>query len=480
MKFNKLFLYIILPFILGGCHDWLSVSPESNINEEDLFAKEDGYQVALNGIYKSMAEASMYGQEMSYGALEILAHTYSNGYFSGAYSDIYSSRFTTVNSKNLFEKMWSATYNAIANCNNLIENVKNEPVTQFEEGEIGKNLILGEAYALRGFLHFDMLRLFAPSKKVDDGKTYIPYYDRYKSTFEPHLTVDQTLEKIKNDLLTAKDLVATFDTLPEHKKRFSIGHRIEGSLIPPDNLFYAYRGYRMNYYAIVATLARVYSWAGDLKEAHDAALEVINAKGGGEYFFTLQNGSVFPENHKLNKELIFVLSNQKLIENYKVYLPGSTADRTSTFYIYLNQMEWYSWNPPTEDTRYLTFLGTYSSNKYPLKYTSQTGKSYGEDAIPMIRVSEMYYIASEYLYKNNQSEEAFKMIDQVRNVRGILSDPIKNYITNEASFEKELIKEIHKDLMVEGQAFYWYKKFNQTLSRGTIFVIPTPDNENIN
>ena len=92
----------------------------------------------------------------------------------------------------------------------------------------------------------------------------------------------------------------------------------------------------------------------------------------------------------------------------------------------------------------------------------------------------MYYIASEYLYKNNQSEEAFKMIDQVRNVRGILSDPIKNYITNEASFEKELIKEIHKDLMVEGQAFYWYKKFNQTLSRGTIFVIPTPDNENIN
>ena len=65
MKFNKLFLYIILPFILGGCNDWLSVSPESNINEEDLFAKEDGYQVALNGIYKSMAEASMYGQEMS-------------------------------------------------------------------------------------------------------------------------------------------------------------------------------------------------------------------------------------------------------------------------------------------------------------------------------------------------------------------------------------------------------------------------------
>lgn len=486
MKFNKLFLYIIFPFILGGCNDWLSVAPESNINEEELFAKEDGYQVALNGIYKTMAVTNMYGQEMLYGAVEVLAHSYSSSDLSSTYSSIYNSKFTVANVKTLFQDMWSSTYTAIANCNNLIENIKNEPVSQFAEGEIGKNLILGEAYALRGYLHFDMLRLFAPSKEADDGKTYIPYFDRYKSTFEPHLTVDQTLEKIKTDLLMAKDLVATFDTIPEHKEWLHPILGIEGGGESgkelPDNLFYAYRRYRMNYYAIVATLARVYSWAGNLKEAYDAATEVINARFDGENYFLLQNGAGFPENHKLYKELIFALSNQKLIENYKTYLPTSTEDgtnRNGKLCIYTNQVGWSSWSE-TEDTRFLTFLGTYQYKSYPLKYTSQTGNSYAEDAIPMIRISEMHYIASEYLYKNNQQEEAFKMIDKVRNARGLISNSIKDNIYDEASFKKELIKEVHKDLMVEGQAFYWYKKFNQTLSRSTVFVIPTPDNENIN
>lgn len=485
MKFNKLFLYIIFPFILGGCNDWLSVAPESNINEEDLFAKEDGYEVALNGIYKTMAETNMYGQEMLYGAVEVLAHSYDSYQLYSGYSDIYNNRFSTEKAKSFFQSMWSSTYTAIANCNNLIENIKKEPVSQFAEGEIGKNLILGEAYALRGFLHFDMLRLFAPSKKADDGKTYIPYYDRYKSTFEPHLTVDQTLERIKTDLLAAKDLVATFDTLPEHKKWLHPKYRLEGGgssgASLPSNLFYAYRGYRMNYYAVVATLARVYSWAGNLKEAHDAAQEVINARFESANYFTLTSGASFLGNHKLYEELIFVLSNQKLIENYKTYLPtnNDAANRTGTLCIYPYQVEWYSWSE-SEDTRFLTFLTSYQNKYYTLKYTSQTGSKYGEDAIPMIRVSEMYYIASEYLYKNNRPEEAFQMIDKVRNTRGIISNSIKDFIYDEASFEKELVKEVHKDLMTEGQAFYWYKKFDQKFSRSTVFVIPTPDNENIN
>lgn len=484
MRFNKLILYIAFPFILGGCNDWLSVSPENNINEKELFAKEAGYQVALNGVYKTMAETSLYGQEMIYGAIEVLGHSYDSYAIYEPYSDLYDNNYTDSKVKDIFEAIWSKTYTAIANCNNLIENIKNEDLSNFADGEMGKNLILGEAYALRGFLHFDILRLFAPSKRADDGKNYIPYYERYKSTYEPHATVDQVLEKIKTDLLKAKDLVAPFDTLQEHKNWLQDQYRFDGGKMGgasnekyTDNLFYAYRGYRMNYYAIVATLARVYSWSDNLKEAYDAALEVIKQ----DQYFDFVSAASFPEDHKLREELIFGLSNQKLVENYLTFLPQGSVDITGpgTFYVDYDQVEWDPWDE-NEDARFLTFLSKRSYYYYSLKYTSQTGSKLGEDLIPMIRISEMYYIASEYLYKNNQPDEAFKMIDKVRNARGILNAPIKDNIYDEESFEEELTKEVHKDLMAEGQAFYWYKKFDLKFSRRTIFVIPTPDNENIN
>lgn len=64
-------------------------------------------------------------------------------------------------------------YHVIADCNDLIDHVSKESASAFEFGEIEKAKIYGEALAMRAFVHFDLLRLFAPAK--DDGKRYIPY-----------------------------------------------------------------------------------------------------------------------------------------------------------------------------------------------------------------------------------------------------------------------------------------------------------------
>ncbi len=105
----------------------------------------------------------------------------------------------------------------------------------------------------------------------------------------------------------------------------------------------------------------------------------------------------------------------------------------------------------------------------------------GEDIIPMIRLSEMYFIASEYLYKNGKTSEAIQLLTDVRYNRGILNNSsFISSIYDESSFEKALVSEVHKDLLGEGQAFYWYKKFNMDISYNTPeYVVPTPDNENI-
>lgn len=57
--------------------------------------------------------------------------------------------------------MWSSSYNVIANINELIGYIDEANPGMFT----GRNyhLIRGEAYGLRAMLHFDILRLFAPS-----------------------------------------------------------------------------------------------------------------------------------------------------------------------------------------------------------------------------------------------------------------------------------------------------------------------------
>lgn len=484
MKFDKLLIYILISCVSGACSDWLSVSPEEHVNEKDLFAEADGFKVALNGIYRKMSETSMYGKEMSFGAVEVLSRSYLDYKLKPAYEAVYLTDYSSDEVKNIFQDIWSSVYNTIANCNNLIANLKDADPKLFPENVLEKNLILGEAYALRGFLHFDMLRLFAPSHRADDGKTYIPYFENYKSTFEPHLTRDAVMEKVKADLLRAKKLVAPFDTLDAHKVWLETKQRLEGasggSLSDniPDDLFFAYRGYRMNYYAIVAALARVYSWEGNLETAAQLATEVIEAKNKTIPYFDFVAHSKFSEDHKFRDEIIFALSAQKMIDIYKPYIPTGRSKEADDLIIDTYIFDWGSGEK--EDQRFLTFLEKYSSYYYSAKYTPQTGSTMGEDIIPMIRLSEMYYIRADYLYKTGKTTEGIQTIDKIRNKRGILSTSVGEKITDEASFEEQLALDLHKDLLLEGQAFFWYKKFDLKFSDKTNFVVPTPDNENIN
>lgn len=46
-------------------------------------------------------------------------------------------------------------------------------------------------------------------------------------------------------------------------------------------------------------------------------------------------------------------------------------------------------------------------------------------------------------------------------------------------WEYELLKEAIKDLVCEGQAFYYYKRFNQKPDSKAEFVFPLPDNQTI-
>ena len=133
----------------------------------------------------------------------------------------------------------------------MIANLEKQDPSIFEEG--ARDVVLGEALALRAYIHFDMLRLFQPPYLTEEGKTQkrIPY----KTDFGMEFT---------GDLERAEKLLKDTDPI-------SSGKTYNTTVLKSE------RKYKMNYYAVKALQARVYLFKGEYKAAYDAAMEVIGA-----------------------------------------------------------------------------------------------------------------------------------------------------------------------------------------------------------
>ena len=267
---------------LAACSDWLNVSPDDQVNEETLFTDGDGYRNALNGIYKDLADFALYGRELTWGMNEVLGQTYHLNYIPSDHAYYYMTWSMYDNDKveAILSSLWEQAYNAIANCNNLISHIAHADATLFSGKDMELNMIYGEALALRAFIHLDLLRLFAPAPVVADQKKYIPYMEDYGTLFGDRESVKDCMNKIIRDLKQAKKLLSEVDIIPENRIWSKTYYRIEGGRgVVDDNLprdiFYMYRGYRMNYWATTAILARAYMYDGQQALAREQAQEVI-------------------------------------------------------------------------------------------------------------------------------------------------------------------------------------------------------------
>ena len=484
---KKLYTILLLATSLftTSCSDWLDVAPSNQVNGDKLFEVGDGYRNALNGIYLNLGTSSMYGRTMSWGFMDAIAQYYQtdNNFIpkNSAYYKSAKFQFDDSDVKTFISNIWSIGYNNIANCNNLILNVSEASSSIFKEGEFEKNMIWGEALALRAFIHFDLLRLFAPAISKDDGKSYIPYVEVYPTIVPPYESSKEILSKIIRDLKAAKEMLAKCDITDEHKIWMSTGYRmlassILSSDIASSDVFFAYRGYRMNYYAIVATLARVYYWEGEYEQAYKEAKEVVEATypygSKPESCFNFVEYSSLGTNLKDYNSIIMCFFNKTLQEDYIPYITrgNQTLFILDSDNIFADNKE--------QDRRFLLQTGSYNSNAYSLKYDIKLGQD-GSDMVPGIRLSEMYYIMGEYFARKGEYSQAGKMLDEVRYARGILTTNMENSIGSLEGFHTELLKDMRKEFVGEGQMFFQYKRMDKKPVDNAIFVFDKPDNEDV-
>src|SRR5690606_1986761 len=162
----------------------------------------------------------------------------------------------------------------IANCNLILAQI-DDNAGLFAPGIYA--LIKGETLALRAYLHFDALRLFAPAPASDADADAIPYVTAYTKNSTPLSSVNAVLDSAIRDLQAAKTLL---ENDPIRSANYVVGYPVEPTRNTEEqhnNLFLQNRRHRMNYFAVCGTLARVYLYKGDKSNALLEAMTVIDA-----------------------------------------------------------------------------------------------------------------------------------------------------------------------------------------------------------
>ena len=431
MKTNKLTIICCtaLSLFLSACSDWFDISPKTDVKAEDLFETETGFQSALAGIYIAMTNQNSYGANYTFGQLDKMVQYYDRTP-GGQQVDPsvifqYDEENQTYNSKQVLANMWSSSYNLIANANNLLSwlDKNGERVIRSEEE---RDMIRGEALALRGFLHFDLLRLWGPFYRSDSTALSIPYRLVADASRQPLLPANQIVRNILTDLSTARELL-----------NFEKGT----SLADSD------RRFRLNYYAITALMARVCNYRNDKASALAYAEEVINDCGLG----LMDNCRTSPA---LFGETIFAINIYEMSDTYSsLWAVGPTFNTqlslTQTKLAQIFETSGVGSNDmrARRNEGFLTYDDT--NEAISRKYITNE-----DQELPLIRLSEMYYIMAEV----TTGSEAASYYNAVRNSRGISS------IYNITSFESEadklerLTKEYSKEFFGEGQYFYFLKR----------------------
>ena len=73
MKIYIIILMLLSSLFFTSCEDWLSLQPEGQTTEEQLFKTGDGYRTVLNGLYKSMAARDLYGGELCFSMVDCIS-----------------------------------------------------------------------------------------------------------------------------------------------------------------------------------------------------------------------------------------------------------------------------------------------------------------------------------------------------------------------------------------------------------------------
>lgn len=472
---------------LTSCTNWFDVLPRDATYEEDLYAKEIGFQKQITGLYLGMGKSSLYGGSATFGMVDLVSGMYNlQKTKNNTYKYALQYNYEYSGTKGSMTSIWNDAYNVIANADELLRNAGIQQNVSPEDtkgltpsgafnSEQTRNILVGEALAVRAYIHFDLLRMFGKSPVVDANKPAIPYVTTLKKEITPQSTVTEVGKKVETDLLQAEALLRESDPI------------VKGNPIISDSYYdYGDRFFHMNYYAVCGLLARVYQYMGDEAEAGKWAQKVIDS----QICSWTDLASLNKGDYVGVKELVFNLfvrdMKDRITPYFRVGDDGNTDNLLPVGSSYYDAIF-----PNGKDRRMKSLMQytdqngnlTYLSQKYVVTTESSSDSLSLNHRIPMVRLSEMYYILCESYLAEDKLDEAKNALNTVRKARGLSAsdfddDPGKD---EKAEIQDELINEYKREFIGEGQLFFFIKRKNRPdlidTQYAVDFVFPLPENE---
>ena len=438
MKKIALYISIILTggLTLSCGEDFLDVKPSNSTESSVTIKTQADAKVMVNGLHRNLLSSNFYGRNfLIYGDAkggDVTIASQGRG-LDGLY--VYNQ--DALNSS--YSGFWSSGYNSLLQANNIIKSI-----SELETSGVSNAGFLnykGQALTIRALLHFDLVRLYGKTYTDDPNSFGIPIVTEIidASAQPTRNSVSETYAQIVKDLSDAEVMLS---------KAKSNGY--------------------INYYANKALQARVYLTMGDFSKALAAAEEVINSKvyslyTNAEWVNSWQN--------TFGKESIFelvVAKDQGDLGSASLgyyYLRSKDNNALGNFIAsdyYLNKL-----NEDANDVRWGIMTNDELNRQAACyKYVGSVNKSgdkpdgpFTAVNIKMIRLSEVYLIASEAALKSGSAQKAADYLNEIRKRAPGLAPATASNVN-----EKMILDEKGKELYGEGHRFWDMIRTNQQIT----------------
>lgn len=299
MKLYKKLAWILLPLAVAtvSCDDKLNLTPESLIGANSFWNTQGDVDGGLMGMYarfrgQTSDNLFYWGDARS----ELLSYGLQASQGLEAY---FENTLTPINNS----VDWKGLYTVLHDCNLLIQNIPSIPF----DSEADKNDALAQAYTMRAYVYFIMVRVWGGVPIVTDPTSSFGGQDSYKSRDSREAVVAQIVE----DINSAEGLFSS--------EGFSNGRSMWSK--PALNAF------KGNFYL----------WKGKVMGGGDAdiqtALSALQNIQSADVELLDDFDDIFRYSNKENREIIMAVHNEDLesgnIFNDGIYIRGDQIPANS-------------------------------------------------------------------------------------------------------------------------------------------------------
>ena len=481
----------IVGLCLTSCSDWLDVKGDMEMKEEDLFSKKQGFCDALVGCYMTLADQDAYGEKLTMSNIESLAGLWAvkNDQYLPADYYLKNHDYGQDDARMAIQAMYGKLFNVVTQANVLLRNLEAEG--DMIDDPALRAVIEGEAYALRAFCQFDILRLFGQLPQGGTLSVSLPYSETSSiHEMPPYYKYDEYVGKLEADIAKALELLEDND--PVFQYTFGELNQSSSQILDETNLYF--RQSRLNYWAVKALQARMYLYLGNKTQAYQIAKEIITAKDvDGSPLMSLSGVSDLEQGYlACPSECLFYLSKYDILDYSTSLLNGNAEQVRSEQQLVLSGTMFQDlyrgmniashnrylkqWNRSVTDATSQTFAST---RKYYFNSDEVASSLMYNLIIPMIRMSEIYLVAIE---TTTDLAEANSLYDTYMRDRNILLEG--DAFASLADVQQVIVDEYRREFYAEGQMFYVYKRtnaknmlwYNAQTTEGE-YILPLPETE---